>query len=309
MTPMRLTIPQKAYLAVAATSFIWGSTWVASKLAVGSVPGLQISAIRQLLAGSLFILYFKLKGHPWPNFKQLRFLFTVTFFLLIIGNGFATWGIKFIPSGLAALIGALYPMCVVMIEKIFFKTRTTLFTLAGLVLGFAGIGIVFYNNRSFGEHGSHFTMGVAMALLATLGWSIGTIFIARKKFELNTYYSMGWQMLLAAPCIYSMALLTGNHIPIGDMPAISWALLCYLVLAGSCIAFICFIYSMKHLPVAIASLYAYINPFVAMLIGSALLNERLTLLILTGTVITLAGVYLVNKSLKGHSDLPAENEI
>jgi drug/metabolite transporter (DMT)-like permease len=128
--------------------------------------------------------------------------------------------------------------------------------------------------------------------------------------NMNPYYGMGWQMALSAPFIMIMAFATGEHIPVKEVPAAAWGGLIYLVMAGSCIAFVCFIYSMKHLPAAIASLYAYINPIVAMLIGAVVLNEALTMNLLFGTIIAIAGVYIVNSSLKEKpTTVPAEKEM
>lgn len=306
---MALTTKQKAYIALAATSFIWGTTWVASKVAVINAPPLQVSAMRQFIAGLIYIVFFKLKGEPWPTPKQLKPLLIMSFFLLIIANGFATWSIKYISSGLAALIAALYPLFVVIIEMIFYKTKNTIATFIGLLLGLAGICVVFYDN-AFHHNSSDYLFGVVLALIAMLSWAIGTIFVARKKLNINPYYGMGWQMMLAAPFIFIMSLGTGTNISLTQIPAQTWMALAYLVIMGSCIAFVCFIYTMKHLPAAIASLYAYINPIVAMLIGYLLLSEKLTINILIGTLITIFGVYLVNHSLKEvPTTEPIENEI
>ncbi|HEX6914655.1 MAG TPA: EamA family transporter [Chitinophagaceae bacterium] len=306
---MSLSHKHKAYLALCATSFIWGSTWVASKIAVEKVPGLQISAFRQLMAGIVFITFFKLKGEPWPKFRQLKRLLFIALFLLIFANGLSTWSIRYISSGLGALIGALFPLFVVIIEMIWFKIQVKALTFIGLFLGIAGIGYVFYDS-AFHHQQEGYIFGVVLGLVATLSWSIGTIMVARTKMDINPYYGMGWQMVLSAPLIMTMGLATGEHIPLSEMPLVSWGGLAYLVVAGSCIAFVCFIYSMKHLPAPIASLYAYINPMVAIMIGAVLLSEPLTVDLLIGAVITIAGVYLVNASLKEKpTTVPAEKEM
>jgi len=306
---MAFTTKQKAYIALAATSIIWGTTWVASKVAVTNAPPLQVSAIRQFIAGLIYIVFFKLKGEPWPSFKQFKPLLVMSFFLLIIANGFATWSIKYLSSGLAALIAALYPLCVVIIEMIFFKTKNTPATFIGLLLGLAGICVVFYDN-AFHHNSGDYLFGVILSVIATLSWGIGTIFVARKKLNINPYYGMGWQMMLAAPFIFLMSVANGKNISLTAIPMQTWLAIAYLVIIGSCIAFVCFIYSMRNLPAAIASLYAYINPIVAMIVGSILLSEKLTINILIGTAITIIGVYLVNHSLK---EVPTteliENEI
>jgi drug/metabolite transporter (DMT)-like permease len=129
-------------------------------------------------------------------------------------------------------------------------------------------------------------------------WAVATIFIARKKTDMNPYYATGWQMLISSFIMFLIVLISGDSIPITSIPFQTWAALAYLVSAGSIFAFIAFIYSMKNLEPGIASLYAYINPIVAILVGSVIMNEKVTMNIIIGSAITLGGVYLVNRSLK-----------
>ncbi len=219
--------------------------------------------------------------------------------MFVINNGFSTWSVKYIPSGLAALIGSLYPLSVVMIEMLFLKKRKyKLVTFAGLFLGITGIAIVFYENTSRQNPDGYF-FGLAICFIAMLSWSIGTILIARNKYQMNFYYATGWQMLIASFLIYIMAVSTNNSTPLHNIPASTWGCIAYLVIAGSIIAFAAFIYTLKHLPPAIASLYAYVNPIIAILVSSAIfVDEPLTLIVLLGSLVALSGVYIVNMSLK-----------
>ena len=125
---------------------------------------------------------------------------------------------------------------------------------------------------------------------------------ARNKYKMNPYYALGWQMLIGSFLIFIAARLTGNNIPFNEIPMQTWVAIAYLISMGSIIAFVAFIYSIKHLPPAIASLYAYINPVVAMVTGTFLLDEPLTLNLLIGAIITLGGVYLVNTVSKKQLD-------
>jgi drug/metabolite transporter (DMT)-like permease len=293
-----MTTRQKAYIGLTATSIIWGTSWVASKIGVRGVPGLEVSTIRQLGGGILFVGYFLLRGEKIPSFKQLRWLAFMAILLFVLGNGVATVALKYITSGLAALIAALYPLSVVVIEKIFFRnTRITWVTFLGMLLGIGGIGVVFYDN-AFHNYTEGYIWGIVLSLIAMLSWSVGTILIARNKLKINPYYATGWQMLLASGMLFIMSLISGKHVSLPDIPASTWLAITYLVLASSIVAFAAFIYTMKHLDPAIAALYAYINPIVATLVGSFILDEKLTLNIFIGSVITLAGVFLVNRSLK-----------
>lgn len=293
-----MTTRQKAYFALSVTSIVWGTSWVASRYAVQFAPALQVSATRQLIAGSLFAGFFLLKGEKLPSFKQMLWLSGMSILLFVFANGLATVGVKYISSGLAALIAALYPLSVVVIEKIFFKNRKIgWITLLGIVLGITGIAIVFYDN-AFHHQGPNYWIGILVSVIAMLSWSVGTIIISRKQINLNPYYAIGWEMIFASLFLFAGAAVTGNLVSFSTFPAQTWYAIGYLVMMGSLIAVVAFLYTMKHLEASVAALYAYVNPIVAIVIGSYLIKEPLTKEIIIGSCITLIGVYLVNQSLR-----------
>ena len=293
---------KKAYLALTVTSLVWGTTWVASKMGVSHMSAFELASIRQFLGGSIYISFFLLRGEGLPTKKQFLWLIPMAFLMFVSSNGIATYGLQFITSGLAALIAALYPLSVVLIERFYFKAiKITAQTMIGLFLGLLGIAFIFYKD-SLLVHGMHYALGVSLSLFAMITWSVGSIIISRNKIDMNAYYSIGWQMLISAATMGLFTLYTGNYISLHEIPAISWGVIIYMVIGGSVFAFISFIYSMKHLNPAIASLYAYINPIVAIWVGSLLLNEKMSLTSIVGTICTLIGVYLVNRSLKNQKD-------
>ncbi len=218
--------------------------------------------------------------------------------MFFINNGLATWGVNYISSGLASLIAALYPLCMLLLDLVIYKKRDgNKLTLAGLFIGIIGVGYVFYEN-AFTAQPAGYAFGIVLCFVAVLGWALGSLLIVRNKYEMNPYYALGWQMFLASMMIFLMAEITGNHIPISQVPTRVWEDISFLSIAGSIFTFIAFIYALKHLAPAIASIYAYINPIVAMLVGAAFLHEPLTINLIIGSLITLAGVYLVNYSLR-----------
>lgn len=293
---------KKAYLALAVTSIVWGTTWVASKLGISHMPAFELASIRQFFGGSIYVSFFLLKGEGLPTKKQFLWLVPMAFLMFVSSNGIATYGLQYITSGLAALIAALYPLSVVLIERFYYKAiKITPSTLLGLFLGLLGIGFIFYKD-SLQMHGTNYVLGVSLSMFAMLTWSIGSIIISRNKVTLNAYYSIGWQMLISAFIMGLFTLYSGNFIPLHQIPAISWGVIAYMVIGGSVFAFISFIYTMKHLQPSIASLYAYINPIVAIWVGSLLLKEDMSWNSILGTIITLVGVYLVNYSLKKQKD-------
>jgi len=294
-----MTTKQKAYIGLVLTSTIWGTTWVASKYGIKQgIFAFELSAIRNGLGGLVLIVFFLLKGQKLPTFKEFKWLLGMSILLFVIANGFSTYALNEIPSGLAALIAALYPLSVVIIEKIKYKnTKITTLTFQGMLLGIIGIGIVFYENLAVHNSVGYF-VGVVVSLIAMLSWSFGTIFIARNKMGMNPYYATGWQMFLSCFFLGAAAVASGKSTPIQEITFTIWIVIAYLIIASSIVAFAAFIYTMKYLPPAIASLYAYINPIVATIVGAYTVNEKLSLPIFIGSFVTLTGVYLVNRSMK-----------
>jgi drug/metabolite transporter (DMT)-like permease len=288
------------YVALATTSIVWGTTWVSSKVGVMYMPAFQMAAIRQCTAGACIVVFFMLyKKLPLPTARQFALLAILGLLMFVGNNGLSTWSLKYIPTGLSSLIGALYPLVVVLIELIFFKEKnTTLLTFAGLVLGICGVFIVFYENAFHGIRPPGFFLGVALSFAGMLAWSAGTLVIARNKSNINPYYALGWQMLIGSVVLYLIAAGSGEVVPVSKIPYQAWLAIGYLVVAGSLITFAAFVYSMKKLPAALFSLYAYFNPLVAMVTAAILLHEKLNSNILWGALVTLLGVFLVNYSIR-----------
>jgi drug/metabolite transporter (DMT)-like permease len=229
--------------------------------------------------------------------------------MFIIANTVSTWSLHYISTGLGALIGALYPLIVVLLERFFFeKKRIAPLTIFGLILGVLGVGIVFYDNLLDGDS-RNLLLGMGMAFIATFSWSIGTIVVTKNETGLNPYYSIGWQMLISSVIVILVSRFVHPFVPIADISLAGWLSLFYLIIIGSIIAFAAFIYSMQVLPHAIASLFAYFNPLVAIILGSLMLQEKISVDIVTGSVVTLLGVFIVNYSARKRKVVIAEPEI
>ncbi len=283
-------------LALVWVSIFWGTTWLASKEAVRNMPALQMIAIRQLIGAVLYIGFFIYKKHPWPKGKQWIAILVLSFLTFMLSNALSTWGVKFIPSGLGAIMGAIFPLWLVIITM-FKGKRLPRQALLGLLLGFGGVCIIFYEHlKDFLN--PDFRFGIMLSLGATISWAFATLYTKQQAINYNPYFSLGFQMLFAGIIILVIAETTGNAVKLSEIPASTWWAIGYLVVIGSVLTFVAYIYSLQHLPTALASIYAYINPIVAVLLGAALLNEKLTIFIAIGGAITIAGVYLVNKSSK-----------
>ena len=283
-------------LALCWVSFFWGTTWIASKEGVKYMPALQLAAIRQFLGATLYLSYFLFKKTTWPKGKQWKTIFILSILNFVLSNGLSTWGVKYISSGLGAIIGALVPLWVVIIS-LFRGEKLVKLAIVGLVVGFAGVCVIFY------EHLSDFLIfdfrfGIIISIISTLTWAFATLYTKKKAASFNPYFSLGIQMFISSILLFAYLGATGSAVSLSSIPTISWISIGYLVLFGSVLTFIAFIYALQHLPAEINSIYAYINPIIAVLLGAYVFGEPLTFSIAIGGIITLFGLYLVNQSFR-----------
>jgi drug/metabolite transporter (DMT)-like permease len=283
-------------LALCWVSFFWGTTWIASKEGVKYMPALQLAAIRQFLGATLYLSYFLFKKTTWPKGKQWKTIFILSILNFVLSNGLSTWGVKYISSGLGAIIGALVPLWVVIIS-LFRGEKLLKLAIVGLIVGFGGVCVIFY------EHLSDFLIfdfrfGIIISIISTLTWAFATLYTKKKAASFNPYFSLGIQMFISSILLFAYLGATGSAVSLSSIPMISWISIGYLVLFGSVLTFIAFIYALQHLPAEINSIYAYINPIIAVLLGAYVFGEPLTFSIAIGGIITLFGLYLVNQSIR-----------
>ncbi|AOW11253.1 drug/metabolite-transporting permease [Flavobacterium gilvum] len=282
-------------LALCWVSFFWGTTWLASKEAVSHMPGLQVAATRQFIAGILYLCFFILKKTPWPKGKQWKSIIILSLLNFVLSNGLSTWGVKFISSGLGAIIGAMVPVWIVFIS-IFKGERITRLAVFGILVCFGGVCVVFYEHLlDFLQ--PNFRFGIVLSIAATITWAFGTLYTKKKAASFNPYFSLGLQMFISSILLYAMIGATGTGIRISEIPANSWWSIAYLVIFGSILTFIAFIYALQKLPTELSSLYAYMNPIVAVILGALIFDEPLTMAIVFGGSITLIGLYLINYAM------------
>jgi len=274
--------------------FLWGTTWIASAEGVRHMPALQLAGMRQFLGGSCYVIFFLAKGIKWPKGNEWWPIITLSFLNFMLSNALSTWGVKYISPGLGSIIGSIFPLWLVLIS--FFGPRTKLSrkTIIGLLLGFTGICVIFYEHLD-DFFDAKFRLGIFLSLASTWSWAFGTLYTKKHAAHFNPYFGLGLQMLISGVIVYAVAVVSQNAIPFSAIPWQSWASISYLMVFGSVISFIAYLYALQHLPTEQASLYAYINPIVAYLLGAILFGEKLTVFILAGVIITLYGVLLVNR--------------
>ena len=283
-------------LALCWVSFFWGTTWLASKEGVKYMPALQLAGIRQFIGGILYVAFFLYKKAPWPKGKQWKVIFILSILNFVLSNGLSTWVVKYISSGLGAIIGAIFPLWIVLIT-VFRGEKIARLSILGLVISFGGVCVIFYDHLADFLK-PDFRFGIFISLIATFTWAFGTMYTRKKAASFNPYFSLGLQMLISSFITLAIIGATGTGVNISSIPANSWWAIGYLVIIGSVLTFIAYIYMIQRLPAEINSIYAYINPIVAILLGTIIYGEPLTMAIAIGGAITLFGLYLVNYSIR-----------
>lgn len=289
----------KAIFALICVCFFWGTTWIASKQGVQYIPdALQLTGIRQFIGGIIYVAFFLYKGFALPKGKEWIPILVLSFLNFIMSNGLSTLALQYkISAGLGSIMGAIFPLWLVVIGLFVSKSKMPVKAIIGLLLGFGGVCIIFNDHlNEFSD--PEFRWGILFSIVATWTWAIATLYTKKQALQFNPYFSLGLQMIISAITLYSFSEVTGRAISITAIPWQSWLAIGYLVVFGSLIAFVCYLYALQNLPTEQASIYAYINPIVATVFGAILFDESLTIYLAIGGLVTLLGVYLVNKAYK-----------
>jgi drug/metabolite transporter (DMT)-like permease len=295
-----------AYIALITVCIGWGTTWLASKNAIENNSVMQVAGIRQLLGGIIYLSYFFALGYRWPTKAQWKSIIILALLNFVLSNGLSTYSVAFIDSGIASVLGALVPIWVLIVSLLFQKNiRIATLSMVGIAIGFAGIILVFIPKMQVGVS-KNILAGVALGTTASITWALGSLYTKSQAKQYNAYISIGWQMLLAGIMLYSSSLFMGVAKPIQDISLHTWLNIFYLVIVGSVICFYCYLYMLQRMPAYQASVYAYINPIVAIFVGWIFSNEKPTWYVFVGSAAVLIGVFIVQWS--GRKQVAATTE-
>jgi drug/metabolite transporter (DMT)-like permease len=300
-----VSVTVRAYLSWAIICIVWGTTYLAIRVSLETLPPGLSAGLRWLIAGSLLVAGHLATRRPlpkvseWPGFAVLGILF------IVCGNGLVVFAEQWVPSGLTAVLLATTPFWMVGLERLLpHGERPTARTWAGLVVGFAGIVLLVWPEMSAGgANGSRFLLGVAALQLGCITWSAGSAYTRWRHKEHSALGGAAVQMIAGGLILTAIGSVAGewSRLAFSARSAVAFG---YLVLVGSIVAYSAYIYTLKHLPVSTISLYSYINPVIAMVLGSLVLAEPLGLRTALASAIVLAGVALV----RGRNERPAADE-
>jgi drug/metabolite transporter (DMT)-like permease len=258
-----------------------------------------MAAIRWIVAGGLLIAVLKLRGERMPDRREWPSLTVLGILLLGFGNGAVVWAEQTVPSGLTAVLVATSPFWMVGIDALMPDgDRLTLRRTLGLAVGFVGIVMLVWPEIRVGEGGRAFLGGVIAAQVACIGWAIGSSY-ARKRGrgeakDENVLVTAAFEMLFGGIALLIVALALGEGSRLVFAPRSTSALI-YLIFVGAIAGFSAYAYALKHLPVATVSLYAYVNPVIAVVLGTLILGEPFNARMGVAAAIVLVGMILVRQ--------------
>lgn len=289
-----------AYTALGAICIIWGTTFLGIRIGVTDVPPFLFAGIRTSIAGFLLaaIVMITVKVKLPPRSVIINQAIA-GLFLFTLGNGLIGVAELHISSGITAIICAMIPIWVTLINLgTSNDERPTFPVFVGLAIGLSGIVLMFSDSVSDFSNPSYL-WSLALIFVANIGFSFGTVWIKKKNATTNsnTFVNAGLQMFFGGMMNLLLSPVFDDYSTI-NWTASSLGALVYLIVVGSMIAYACFSYALKKLPVTIVSLYAYINPIVAVLLGTLILGEKFNMRIAVAMLVTVAGIYIVNKGFQ-----------
>lgn len=286
-----------AYGAWVAVCVLWGTTYLAIRVGLETLPPMLFAGIRFLTAGTILLLAVRWwSGARLPQGREWVDQSLIGLLLLGIGNGFVVWAEKSVPSGLAALLVATSPFWFAGFERLRREgERTSRRGMLGMLVGFAGLALLVGPGLFDAASGGGFLLGVLLLQVACAAWSGGSVYAKHHQTRLAPLMGASIQMLTAG---LAMALLGSV---LGEWRAVSFSVrslsaLLYLILFGSIVAYGCYNYAIHKLPLSLVTMYSYINPIIAVLLGWAILHEALGWRVLTAMGIILGGVALVKSA-------------
>jgi drug/metabolite transporter (DMT)-like permease len=261
-----------AYAAWVAVCLLWGTTYLAIRIALETIPPMLVGGLRWTTAGAVLLCALAAAGQRMPPVRAWPALSVLGVLLIGFGNGGVVWAEQTLPSGLTALLVATVPFWMVGVEwAAGSPERLTPLRGAGLVIGFAGIVLLVWPELELGEGGA-VVVAVVATQLACLGWAVGSTYSRRRAADENVLVAASAQMLAGGLVMLAAATVRGewSHL---EVTTRSGGALAYLFLFGSVAGFSAYAYALKHLSVSTTSLYAYVNPVIAVVLGTVMLGE------------------------------------
>ena len=288
----------KIWIALFALYVVWGSTYLAIRFAVETIPPFMQAGLRFFISGAILVVWRRLAGDAMPTRTQWKSLAIIGTLLLLGGNGLVSFAEQRIASGIAALIIGTVPLWLVLIEALRpGGVRPTGQAIVGLIIGFGGIYLLVGPTDLMG--GLQFdAIGTIVLLIAAFLWSLGSIYSRSADLPKSALMMTGGEMLAGGIPIFLVSIIfcEWKSFSFTQVSINSWLALLYLITFGSMVGFVAYIWLLQNAPISLVATYAYVNPLVAVFLGNWFAQESLTPRILVGAVIIIGSVIFINSA-------------
>lgn len=288
-----------AYGAWAAVCFFWGTTYLAIRVGLETLPPMLFAGMRFIMAGTLVLVFMLTqRGARLPRGREWFDLSIVGLMLLGVGTGLVVWAEQWVPSGPAALLVATSPFWVAGLERARRDgERSSPRAILGMLVGFSGLALLVAPGLFGASLNGHYILGMLALQVACASWSAGSVYAKHHQAQVAPMVSAAVQMLVAGFALTLLGTVTGEWSG-ARFSARSLAAFTYLIVFGSIVAYGSYTYAIQKLPLSIVSTYSYINPVIAVLLGWMVLAEPLGWRVIAATSIILGGVALVKTAPK-----------
>lgn len=291
MSPL---VRRNAWIAFIAVCVIWGTTYLAIKVALDTIPPFLMGGIRYVIAGVVLAAIQAARGESLPPVREWGSLALLGVLMIGLGNGGVNWAEQYLASGITAVVIATSPFWMVAIDAIFpggepFSLRKWI----GLAVGFSGIVLLVWPDITLdGADGRMVLFGILALQVACAGWAIASSYTKRHAISRNVLTIAAVQMFFGGVFMTVVGTLTGEWSQLSFNPRTTLALV-YLIVAGSLVAFAAYSYALRHLPISTVSLYTYVNPVIVVILGTLLLGEPFRLSMVLAAAIIVVGIAIV----------------
>ncbi len=272
---------------------VWGSTYLAIRVAVSTMPAFYLVGLRYSIAGFGFLVLSAATGRlkRLPTRKEVLAASFLGFFLLILGNGLISLGEKTVDSYIAAIIISSTPFCVAFFNRLFFGEKLHITRLAGILVGMAGVGLVLWKGDNTGFQLSE---GIVLIMAGFLAWSFATSYAKKMPVHPDSFVNTGIEMSLAGifALLGSALFYGGPATALSGVSTESWLAMAYLALVGGA-AFLAYNYLLANEPSIRIVSYAIVNPLIAVFLGMLILGEEPVPLLWVGVPVILLGLVLM----------------
>jgi drug/metabolite transporter (DMT)-like permease len=289
----------KVWSALVAVYIVWGSTYLAIRFAVDTIPPFLMAGTRFLISGLILYVWRRLAGDQNPTPRQWRSALIVGLLLLLGGNGLVSWAEQHVASGIAALMVASVPLWMALIDTLRPKgVKPDWKIVLGLLVGFGGLALLVTSSRNDSAAEGMNPLGIGALLVASLLWSIGSVYSSSADMPRSTLLSTGIEMFGGAAGLFLAGTFTGEwqSLHLSAITGSSLLGLAYLVTFGSLIGFVAYAWLLRNAPLSLVSTYAYVNPVVAIFVGAWLGNELINGRIILAALVIIGSVVVINWS-------------